>query len=268
MSDKNTNELNRINGLNELFSEVYGVNAKVSSMLRANDFSAEELECLKDKLDSFLLGVVNAIYIATDERLADVVIRRYGISTGEKETLEDIGKCFGLTRERIRQLQEKAIKKLSKKLEQIIIRTAATTIGKKVKIVAPTTKAGDSEYIKLWKIKDGLGLADKYPNFYLQEIITELVKDGYIEARATSGGNRHFSTEKGRTVGIIGKQTETREVLWLNKQGQEFILQYVDDFNARIGERNFSATDSQFESKSRIGKRWDDKEETKNNGTN
>lgn len=47
-----------------------------------------------------------------DPRTIEVVKRRYGLINGEKETLEEIGKDFGITRERIRQLQIKALKKM------------------------------------------------------------------------------------------------------------------------------------------------------------
>ncbi|KKQ89902.1 hypothetical protein A2778_00035 [Candidatus Daviesbacteria bacterium RIFCSPHIGHO2_01_FULL_40_24] len=47
-----------------------------------------------------------------DYRNIEVIQRRYGLLNGEKETLEEIGESYGITRERVRQLQKKAIKKL------------------------------------------------------------------------------------------------------------------------------------------------------------
>jgi len=49
---------------------------------------------------------------AKDPRSKDILKRRYGLGTGQKETLEEIGKSYGITRERIRQIQEKTIKKI------------------------------------------------------------------------------------------------------------------------------------------------------------
>lgn len=46
------------------------------------------------------------------ERYLDIVKRRYGLVMGEKETLEEIGKSYGLSRERIRQIQERAFKRM------------------------------------------------------------------------------------------------------------------------------------------------------------
>lgn len=42
----------------------------------------------------------------------DIICRRFGIESDE-QTLEEIGQCYGLTRERIRQVEAKAMKKLS-----------------------------------------------------------------------------------------------------------------------------------------------------------
>lgn len=49
---------------------------------------------------------------AKDSRSQDILKRRYGLGTGQKETLEEVGKSYGVTRERIRQIQEKTIKKM------------------------------------------------------------------------------------------------------------------------------------------------------------
>jgi len=50
-----------------------------------------------------------------------IIRRRFGIGYGEDSTLEDIGKTLGVTRERIRQVETQALKKLqkSKVLEQL-----------------------------------------------------------------------------------------------------------------------------------------------------
>lgn len=45
-------------------------------------------------------------------RDAEVMHRRYGLFTGERETLEEIGKTYGITRERVRQIQSRALKRL------------------------------------------------------------------------------------------------------------------------------------------------------------
>jgi hypothetical protein len=47
-------------------------------------------------------------------RNRDIISRRFGLKTGKKETLESIGKSYGITRERVRQIEEFSIGQLSK----------------------------------------------------------------------------------------------------------------------------------------------------------
>ena len=46
------------------------------------------------------------------EREADVLRMRFGMYDGRTHTLEEVGQIFGVTRERIRQIENKAIRKL------------------------------------------------------------------------------------------------------------------------------------------------------------
>ncbi len=47
-----------------------------------------------------------------NDRMKDVIFRRYGLLNGDKLTLEEIGESYGVTRERIRQIQEKGLRKM------------------------------------------------------------------------------------------------------------------------------------------------------------
>lgn len=47
-------------------------------------------------------------------RNKDIISRRFGLKTGKKETLESIGKSYGITRERVRQIEEFSINQLAK----------------------------------------------------------------------------------------------------------------------------------------------------------
>lgn len=59
-----------------------------------------------------LLGSLSA-------READILRARFGLEDGESHTCEEIGRRYGLTRERVRQIQDKALRRLRKSFEKL-----------------------------------------------------------------------------------------------------------------------------------------------------
>jgi RNA polymerase sigma factor (sigma-70 family) len=60
-----------------------------------------------------LLGdEVNKMLVALDEREREILRLRFGLDRGEPRTLDEVGACFNLTRERIRQIEARAMSKL------------------------------------------------------------------------------------------------------------------------------------------------------------
>ena len=62
--------------------------------------------------NALLAEALKEILDTLTEREADVLRMRYGMSDGRNHTLEEVGQIFGVTRERIRQIENKAIRKL------------------------------------------------------------------------------------------------------------------------------------------------------------
>ncbi len=54
-----------------------------------------------------------------DPREAEILRQRFGLNGASEKTLDEIGHDFGLTRERIRQIQEIALKKLRRQIEKL-----------------------------------------------------------------------------------------------------------------------------------------------------
>ncbi|MCH8034601.1 MAG: sigma-70 family RNA polymerase sigma factor [Bacteroidetes bacterium] len=76
----------------------------------------------KDLMNESLKNeLANALSILS-RREAEVIKLAFGIGSGNKATLEEIGERFNLTRERIRQIKEKALRKLrgSKRSDRLI----------------------------------------------------------------------------------------------------------------------------------------------------
>ena len=53
-----------------------------------------------------------------DDREHKIILKRFGLDDGKPKTLEEVGKKFGVTRERIRQLQNIALVKLRRALAE------------------------------------------------------------------------------------------------------------------------------------------------------
>ena len=63
-------------------------------------------------LSTMELGRMRELLEALDAREARILKLRFGIGTGEPMTLKAIGKRFGLTRERVRQMEQRALERL------------------------------------------------------------------------------------------------------------------------------------------------------------
>ncbi len=65
---------------------------------------AASRQLLKEQIQA-ALGVLS-------DREREVLQMRFGLADGQDHTLEEVGKFFGVTRERIRQIEAKALRKL------------------------------------------------------------------------------------------------------------------------------------------------------------
>ena len=70
--------------------------------MNPEDYTTNEL--LKDEISDILLTLT--------EREEKVIRLRFGLEDGKSRTLEEVGQIFGVTRERIRQIEAKALRKL------------------------------------------------------------------------------------------------------------------------------------------------------------
>ena len=75
-----------------------------------------EAACLASDAEDRLLMMLGRV----KEKEREVLIRRYGLLGKKAETLEEVGKHFGLTRERIRQIESRALEKLSAVAERYV----------------------------------------------------------------------------------------------------------------------------------------------------
>ena len=70
-------------------------------LINMEDIEAEDLRCK-----------VREILNKLSERERTVLIERYGLDDGDEKTLEQVGLKLGITRERVRQIEARAFRKL------------------------------------------------------------------------------------------------------------------------------------------------------------
>lgn len=88
-----------------------------------NDEDKTFLESLEDEdsnvenaiIAKTLKYAIDEIITSLDPREAEIIIKRYGFNGEQPQTLEELGESMGVTRERIRQLENRALDKLRKK---------------------------------------------------------------------------------------------------------------------------------------------------------
>lgn len=108
-------ELSKLLAYSELYTSTTSLNAVVGENEETEliefvpdpNVNTEEI-VINDQLKDDLKRVISTL----TEREQKIIDKRFGLTTGKEMTLEQIGKEFNVTRERIRQIEEKALRKL------------------------------------------------------------------------------------------------------------------------------------------------------------
>ena len=88
----------------------------------ADDRATSPYQDLEDKTN---VDMVRQVIGILDPREMTILRYRFGLDGGGEKTLEEVGEKFGVTRERIRQIQNVALRKLRKKIEKLDAVTVA-----------------------------------------------------------------------------------------------------------------------------------------------
>ena len=67
---------------------------------------------VEEASQKFMKDTVHRVLETLDMREKEVIRLRFGINDGQSRTLEEVGRYFGVTRERVRQIEAKALRKL------------------------------------------------------------------------------------------------------------------------------------------------------------
>ena len=107
-----------VSKLAQVQTDIISINTKINDEgdtelgdLIESDSETPEDIIIKRRFKKDILELIDKCFLTTREK--DVIMCRYGFATGEPMTLEEIGRKYNVTRERIRQIESKALKKIS-----------------------------------------------------------------------------------------------------------------------------------------------------------
>jgi DNA-directed RNA polymerase alpha subunit len=202
----------------------------VEQLLSFKNFGKKCLREVYDNLENFAveiektpksLGLENLVkYILSklSVRHRDIMSRRYGLWEGKRETLEEISKSFGVTRERIRQIQKSQVKKIQRvyKNSTQLISSLEDLFIKKLRPFLEANKniANSSELLKIIYDIDNEKIGADLANEFLSEVF-------FDEKPIFSGYVINFD----------------KDVVGLFEKDQEFYLKLMQVTNACLKEK-------------------------------
>lgn len=120
MADKEKWTPEKVIEIQQLMQDVVSLNApidnkdgegdtEIGDLIEDTESPSPEELMIRDDRHRFLLEVM---YNCLSPREIKIMCMRYGFYDGETKTLEEIGAAFNVTRERIRQIENHALRKL------------------------------------------------------------------------------------------------------------------------------------------------------------
>jgi RNA polymerase primary sigma factor len=109
-------DVEKVQHIQKISQEVLSIEAPVGDEEDStlSDFIPDEKNAPPDQTvaRSLLKDLIKEIMVDLSEREQKILNMRFGLEDGVSHTLEEVGKTFGVTRERIRQIEAKALEKV------------------------------------------------------------------------------------------------------------------------------------------------------------
>lgn len=109
-------EVEKVRHIQKISQEVLSIETPIGDEEDStlSDFIPDEKNSTPAQLAAraLLRDLINEILVDLSEREQKILIMRFGMEDGVNHTLEEVGKAFDVTRERIRQIEAKALEKI------------------------------------------------------------------------------------------------------------------------------------------------------------
>jgi RNA polymerase primary sigma factor len=109
-------EVDKVRHIQKISQEVLSIETPIGDEEDStlSDFIPDERNATPSQLTAraMLRDLIKEIMIDLTEREQQILKMRFGLEDGISHTLEEVGKAFGVTRERIRQIEAKALEKI------------------------------------------------------------------------------------------------------------------------------------------------------------
>ena len=96
-----------------------GESSNLYDVVASGEAPRPDANLMQDSLNLEVNRALNTL----SEKEADVIRYYYGISKKQPMSLQEIGEAFGLTRERVRQIKEKGIRRLRHTSKSKVLKT-------------------------------------------------------------------------------------------------------------------------------------------------
>ena len=103
--------MQKVESLDEAINEKY---SKVDLLADSYGLNPEE-QLVDDNKGSLIMSLLSEL----SEKDKDIIVMHFGLNNSKKHTLEEIGSKYNLTRERIRQIEDQAFKKIRLKYQNL-----------------------------------------------------------------------------------------------------------------------------------------------------
>jgi len=155
----------------------------------------EQEEKTREALDPLVvvIGAVNSL----KDREREVLLCRFGLEDGNKMTLEAVGDKFGVTRERVRQIENSAVAKMAEKPTKDLARLLKVVHGYLTEVGGIVSLDGLADYFKLE--------TDQRREAELNALRLTMALDANVVALPKTEGMKTGWAKKNISTGLVDK---------------------------------------------------------------